>query len=417
MASVRNMLCASGREWRLVRAALARLAVIALAWTAVPAVAQTERPDGPTGAGRNPMTFRLAEGTGAAPHTRWIVASGRIVTQTPRVFEAFRKANRIDGLPIALESRGGNVSAALTLARQWRQMGVTTLVGRTVERTAGGTTRQHLVTAGAECYSSCVLLLMGGRSRAVAATARIGVHQFGYVGSAEEIRARTWSGTDFSNAQRLMGEIAVFHQEMGVDLRLLQVASSVPNRAPIRILTSAEIERFQLASLLANERDRPGLVEWSLSERQDEPLLYRTVTVEADDSRRIDLEARLECSQYQNFTRAEFRLLLVHAEGEAENFALTRLRLVGGSEDYLFQTRTGLSVKAPRGSAWMRRDVPTQVFTQAAVSRSMALEMRGPGLPGRPLPMYDASFADAFTRFETLCARRGPRFIGHNPKH
>jgi hypothetical protein len=85
-----------------------------------------------------PMTFALTnEGPAEACSTmcrQFLAASGTITADASRQFLAFIRDNPVQDATVVLESDGGSVLGALELGRAIRRLGLSTTVGRMVER-------------------------------------------------------------------------------------------------------------------------------------------------------------------------------------------------------------------------------------------------------------------------------------------
>ena len=88
--------------------------------------------------GVQPMTFALinegppeACGNGCL---QFLAASGTITADTSNQFLAFVRDNPVQDATVVLESEGGSVRGALELGRAIRRLGLSTTVGRVLER-------------------------------------------------------------------------------------------------------------------------------------------------------------------------------------------------------------------------------------------------------------------------------------------
>lgn len=111
------------------------------------------------------------------------------------------------GDTILLSSPGGDLDAALALGRTIRAHGFDTAVGRLAP--SGG-------IAPSFCASACVFAFAGGVVRRDIAGSRLGVHRF----------TMTEAGGDtVGAAQRMMGAILAYLDEMGVKASLAEAAT------------------------------------------------------------------------------------------------------------------------------------------------------------------------------------------------
>ncbi len=137
------------------------------------------------------MTFALMHaGDCSRTCTQWLSAEGEITPDTPKRFKSALKLLQGKKLPVVLQSHGGDVNAALAVARLIRAAGLDTALGRTVvggcpmfdprcpdKIAKKGWTEGEVMSAGSFCYSACTLILAGGNVRAGAGDFSIGLHQ------------------------------------------------------------------------------------------------------------------------------------------------------------------------------------------------------------------------------------------------
>ena len=106
----------------------------------------------------------------------WVKAVGIITAESPNDFDEFEHRHDLNGATIVLDSSGGSVNDAITLGRRWRDLGMLTTVGISIEtHTAQGD--QASVVPEAYCESMCVFLLLSGKTRYVPEAAHVRVHQ------------------------------------------------------------------------------------------------------------------------------------------------------------------------------------------------------------------------------------------------
>jgi hypothetical protein len=111
---------------------------------------------------------------------------------------------------VILDSRGGTVTAAIELGKQFRQFGWNTAVGYRYPLPSSG--RWHP----SECASACIYLFAGGLHRYVHEDNVLAVHQFSDGGHAH---------MTIAGAQYLSGIIGAYLFAMGVSPNLQTVAS------------------------------------------------------------------------------------------------------------------------------------------------------------------------------------------------
>lgn len=162
-----------------------------------------------------PMSFTMRQ-VGIRAELTWIAAEGIITQDTPnelrRLLEEqiVYRENRIE-----FNSPGGNLYAAMELGRIIRGLGNPTTLGRSLTLDNPDFSMDVISFPDAVCFSACAYAFLGGQQRYFFDTDRLGVHRFGnadYQLSADE-------------AQGATSDVARYLEEMGVDQRLLQIAS------------------------------------------------------------------------------------------------------------------------------------------------------------------------------------------------
>jgi hypothetical protein len=166
------------------------------------------------------------------------LAVGVITESTPTAFAEFAKTNQ-PYAPIEFTSTGGNLLAALKLGELIRDGRYDTSLGKI-------------------CASACTYAIMGGVKRYIAeqelnadsdydnrnvgATGtQLGVHQFYSAEALSEPQKRAFSSIDKSADQVLAGILLDYTLRMGVDPKVVAIASSIPPWEKIRWLTQDEM--------------------------------------------------------------------------------------------------------------------------------------------------------------------------------
>lgn len=196
------------------------------------------------------MRFALYQpcpGSASVCGTR-ILAAGEIVASTPRDFLEFVARNKIAGeMTVCFHSPGGSLAGGLGLGRAIRKLRFDTCLEREYSEETVRDGLRTLVSEAA-CASACTFAFLGGVKRDVDDVVRFGVHQF--------------SGADGNvgdgATQVTVVQLALYLEEMGVDRRLLDVASLVPPDE-IRFLEVPVLVRLRVT----NTRARGA--EWSLA--------------------------------------------------------------------------------------------------------------------------------------------------------
>jgi hypothetical protein len=173
--------------------------------------------------------------------TRSIFAVGDITYESGKEFDAYvsRNAEKLkpfDQVTVVLQSPGGNLSGGIELGRAIRQHEFATSLGRLRIDELD----EKLVVEPGDCFSACVYAFLGGRKRTVRDQDRLGVHRF-YRG--DQSVDRTPDGAE----QVIFGRLLRYVLDMGVDARLLQVATGVrPN--DIRYIRTNELIEWRIAT-------------------------------------------------------------------------------------------------------------------------------------------------------------------------
>lgn len=230
-----------------------------------------------------PMSF---VGRQISMHILWVAAEGVITRDTPAAFEKFlRSYDASITNVIEFHSPGGNLAAGLELGRLIRKAKYRTRIGRSISLEG---VMDVYVYKNPICASACAYAFLGGVDRSFDEAAVYGLHRFGIEGKKIEGDA----------AQILTSKLAGYLEEMGVDQRVLQLASSadfqkelipipVTLAKELRIIVDAnqprafvveDIEgqavattkffignRAYNARLLCSRRNVPELVVWSSS--------------------------------------------------------------------------------------------------------------------------------------------------------
>ena len=148
---------------------------------------------------------------------RWtILLHGVIDPGAPGRLAAELARHNVRAADVFLDSPGGSLGAGLALGRLFRRHNMSTYIGSTVQGQA----------ASGRCFSACVYAYIGGASRYMTEQDSLGVHRFSAGSSSEN---------DLERAQLVSGEIARYISDMGVDVRLFQLASRVPSASMYRL--------------------------------------------------------------------------------------------------------------------------------------------------------------------------------------
>lgn len=177
----------------------------------------------------------------------WISAVGIITADTPRDFEEFSRGRQLGGATVVLNSSGGSVNDAITLGRRFRNLGLSTTVGISVQNRSGQSARPA-VAPEAYCESMCVFLLLAGKKRYVPEAAHVRVHQIWMGDRADDAKAASYSAQDLMIVERDIGRLAKYTFDMGGAGDLLSLALSVPPWEDLHELDAGELKLTNLVT-------------------------------------------------------------------------------------------------------------------------------------------------------------------------
>jgi hypothetical protein len=192
-----------------------------------------------------PMRFNWVA---CQPNCRgWVSAVGIVTADSPRDFEEFARGRPLGGATIVLDSSGGSVNDSITLGRRWRNLGLLTTVGISVQkRTAQG--ERASIEPGAYCESMCVYLLLSGKTRYVPDGAHVRVHQIWMGDRADDAKASNYSAQDLMIVQRDIGRLAKYTFDMGGAGDLLSLSLNVPPWETLHELSREELRLTNVAT-------------------------------------------------------------------------------------------------------------------------------------------------------------------------
>jgi hypothetical protein len=177
----------------------------------------------------------------------WISATGVITSETPKAFEDFAHDRNLTGATMVLDSSGGSVNDAIVLGRRWRELGLLTTVGATIDSPRAATGAAAVIPD-ASCESMCVFLLLSGKVRYVPPRARVRVHQIWMGDRANDARAANYTAQDLMIVERDIGRLAKYTFDMGGSGDLLELALSIPPWEALHQLSQAELRRTNIVT-------------------------------------------------------------------------------------------------------------------------------------------------------------------------
>lgn len=156
----------------------------------------------------------------------WVEASGEITAESPNKLLEF--IAQMDQKPYAIRfnSPGGSLAAGIRIGEILRDHGYE--------------------SEAAVCASACVHAFLGGvERRLVDNNSLIGVHRFYQEKALTRPTVSQFTGEDLDSVQRIMAGLMLYLEEMGVDMRLLTIASEAgPNE--VRWLTPEEAQTLRV---------------------------------------------------------------------------------------------------------------------------------------------------------------------------
>jgi hypothetical protein len=177
----------------------------------------------------------------------WVSAVGIITGDTPRDFEEFSRGRQLGGATVVLDSSGGSVNDAITLGRRFRNLGLLTTVGISLQNRSGQSARPA-VAPEAYCESMCVFLLLAGKKRYVPEAAHVRVHQIWMGDRADDAKAASYSAQDLMIVERDIGRLAKYTFDMGGAGDLLSLALSIPPWEDLHELDAGELKLTNLVT-------------------------------------------------------------------------------------------------------------------------------------------------------------------------
>ena len=189
----------------------------------------------------------------------FILAKGEITAQTAQQFRKFVLAREGSWkATIYFDSLGGNLGAGIELGRAIREFGYDTFVGDiyrdwlTFTKDGRIESSERVLSLRPVCASACTYAFLGGKQRKLDDNARLGVHQF-----------RSTSGdTGESSAQSTLSIVSRYVREMGVNLGILELASSTSSDNILWV-------RRDEAMKLNVDNSNPKLAEWAIKALTD----------------------------------------------------------------------------------------------------------------------------------------------------
>jgi hypothetical protein len=199
----------------------------------------------------------------------WVSAVGIVTADSPRDFDEFARGRQLGGATIVLDSGGGSVNDSIALGRRWRNLGVLTTVGVSVQTNTTRSAPPNVAPV-AYCESMCVFLLLSGKTRYVPETAHVRVHQIWMGDRANDAKAATYSADDLMIVERDIGRLAKYTFDMGGAGDLLSLSLNVP---PWEDLHELSREELRLTNLVTTDMvDQPRNPNAAVDEPTPKPV-------------------------------------------------------------------------------------------------------------------------------------------------
>jgi hypothetical protein len=211
----------------------------------------------------------------------WISAVGIVTSDSPRDFDQFAHGRDLGGATIVLDSSGGSVNDSIALGRRWRDLGLLSTVGISVQRhTAKGD--RASIDPEAYCESMCVYLLLSGKTRYVPEAAHVRVHQIWMGDRADDAKAASYSAQDMMIVERDIGRLAKYTFDMGGAGDLLSLSLNVPPWEDLHELSREELRLTNLVTTDAVAMVLPNVVNAAVAEAAPKPVQDRFVSSAGD---------------------------------------------------------------------------------------------------------------------------------------
>ncbi len=233
------------RGWTLAGA----VALSVAAASAIAAIAGSANAGASLEERKLPMHFNWVD---CQPNCRgWISAVGIVTADSPRDFEDFARGKPLSGATIVLDSSGGSVNDSIALGRRWRELGLMTTVGTSIQIRSTRGDRASIVPE-AYCESMCVFLMLSGKTRYVPEEAHVRVHQIWMGDRADDAKAASYTAQDLSIVERDIGRLAKYTFDMGGAGDLLSLSLNVP---PWEDLHELSREELRLTHVVTTEME------------------------------------------------------------------------------------------------------------------------------------------------------------------
>ena len=234
------------------------------------------------------MKFSIQYNGGNCKACEWVMAEGEIDAGTTERLKKFVETNN-PPYNIRFNSPGGNIIEALKFGYYLRDSKWDTFVNEDDPRIPD--TYDGYKTQESNCYSACVYAFAGGVHRTAAEKA-VGIHQFYRPDDAARPNDKTISAVDVANMQRLAALLNEYVRRMGVDPRLVTIASGITPWDPIYLLSSAELKSLNLDN--TSPVDTGASADWHVQPTADGAM---AITTQSQDGAGRAASLRIMCFQ------------------------------------------------------------------------------------------------------------------------
>ena len=209
----------------------------------------------------------------------WISAVGIVTSDSPRDFDEFARGRDLGGATIVLDSSGGSVNDSIALGRRWRDLGLLSTVGISVQ-THSVTGDRTRIDPGAYCESMCVYLLLSGKTRYVPEAAHVRVHQIWMGDRADDAKAASYTAQDMMIVERDIGRLAKYTFDMGGAGDLLSLSLNVPPWEDLHELSREELQLTNVVTTdaVAEMLPKMDVAKAPLAEAASKPVQDRFVS-------------------------------------------------------------------------------------------------------------------------------------------
>lgn len=264
------------------------------------------------------MTFRYATTGGLCVGCTWIDATGEITAETPAAFEAFIETRDFQGdlpYPVLLNSKGGDLGAALALGRRFRELDASVGIARTTYEQEADAAVPSLEEEGV-CHSACAYAFIGGQTRSLE-HGTLGFHQFFDDDILASRNENAFSTVDRLRDHYVVGVLITYLIEMGIDAGFFALYAATPPET-MRIITPSEASDW---GLVTNDK---ALKEWEMLPLGQGLMLQAESFDKSEGLRLFCLRRKPDRMHLQFLFRTEDgqpRLVNKDASGSAEEIA------------------------------------------------------------------------------------------------